>query len=631
MIDPTIALSYRPPQVESPIEAYGQAMNLRSLANQQQLQQQQLQTGQLQQQALGQENQMRQTQMAQTQALNQAYKDSLTIGADGSASVDSGKLTKALAAAGAGSRIPEVLKGVTEYQQSIANLAKTNSELAALQTDAAGGLGATVKSADYDPRLFMTLAQHAVDAKAVDPKLIGPMMDQVGQALQQDPSGKTAQALVRRVSDSFIAQSPAQQKLAAEALTAQGAADRGKAALTDAALKQDQADKQAAAMKLAAAGSQAEYANALNALPHGLAVQFPPAETWNAQTTPKAALRVAMTPEQQTQADQAAANAAETARHNKTEESQGARRIGIEAENAATNQGRLGVERINAGLDANGQPISYADAQGNPINITPLARQIAQYKLPPVSARSYNSNRGLMNQVLAANPNFDIGQYEQRYKTMKDLAPSGPLGQQALALNTLVRHSDDMIDAATALNNGNIQAFNAAAQKIAQWTGKAAPTNFDQLKQYVAGETVKLVRGGGGTKEDVEAAQANLDRANSPDQLMGALRVNFGVAGGKMAALNSAVRTATGNADYTALDPDASQIMQKRGYDPATLKPAASAPQGASKPSPQAAPPPRTADPTSAAAVKVGQIVKLRSGKTITVTAVHPNGTFDGK
>ena len=495
-------------------------------------------------------------------------------GRDAYESVDWSKLPKALAQGGLGSMIPTIMEGVNKYQTGITDLAKKKVDLSDAMSDAAGSLGNTVKQAKYSPQLFLTLGLHALQSGAVDHGDVAPMLQQVFQALHDDPTGQKATALTQQFTDNMIAGSNKQQTLANEGKTAQGAADSGAARLGGLGIKQRAADTSKLAVALSQATTQDGYAAILNAAPHGIASQFPDPSTFDPSKTPQAALRVGTSPEQIVQAGQAASNAAQTAHHNSVEEGQGAQRIRIEAQNASTNRGRLSVEQSNAGLDSSGRPISYTDAQGNPANITPLAKLIGDYKLPPANARGYNTNRGLMNQVIAYNPNFDIGEYEQRYKTMKDLAPSGPLGQQALALNTLVRHSDDMLDAADALNNGNLQAYNTVSQKIAQWTGSPAPTNFDQLRQYVAGETVKLVRGGGGSEADIQAAQANINRANSPAQLAGALRTNFAVAGGKLEALNSAVRTSTHNPNFTALDSGAAELMQKRGYDPNTLKPA---------------------------------------------------------
>jgi hypothetical protein len=233
---------------------------------------------------------------------------------------------------------------------------------------------------------------------------------------------------------------------------------------------------------------------------------------------------------------------------------------------------------MNAGLNQDGTPIQYTDpTTGQPINISPQARLIATYRLPAPQARQLyaTSSRGMVNQVLAVNPNFDIAKYEERQKTYREMSPGGPIGQQALALNTLVRHSDELMDAIDKLDNTTFTPANAGWQRIRQLLGSSAPTNFDALKTYVTGETVKLVRGGGGTEKDEENVSANINKANSPQQLVDAMKTNFAVAGGKMQALNQSIQTATGDADINVLDQGAQEIMRKRGYDPKTFKPIA--------------------------------------------------------
>jgi hypothetical protein len=243
-------------------------------------------------------------------------------------------------------------------------------------------------------------------------------------------------------------------------------------------------------------------------------------------------------------------------------------RLGIE-------QNRLQMERRAQGLDPSGNPLQYRDAQGNPINISADQRLVAAYKMPPTSARQYLTNPAFMEGVTAINPAFDVGRYEQRQKTMNDLTPGGPLGQNALALNTLVRHSDDMMNTIALLKNGSFTPANEAYQRVRQLFGSAAPTNFDQLKNYVVGETVKLIRAGGGTEGDEKRVSDALNRAGSPQQLAEAMRINFEVAGGKMQALNQAVRPVINDPAYSALDPGATAILIRRGYEAETMKPRA--------------------------------------------------------
>lgn len=337
MIDVSFLTNPRPVQIETPAEAQAvvqQAQNLRNLG---QLQQQGLQQGAL-------DIQQKQIQMRQAQVLNDAYRQAYTpasaqtpasgsgaasLGATGQSSsipapaasggsapgIDANKLASALALGGAGSAIPSVLKGVTEFQKSVTDLATAKTDLAAKQADAAGGLGATLKQANYDPRLFLTLGTHARQAGAVDPNLINPLLGEVNQALQQDPSGAQATALTKQLADHFIAGSPAQQKLINEGLTAQGAANRGNAALTDANLKVKNDKLSDVAKQLSAPGmTPVQYAQAYGVASADPVVQqnpdilarFDKPENFDPQATTQRNTRAALTPEQTMQADQKA-------------------------------------------------------------------------------------------------------------------------------------------------------------------------------------------------------------------------------------------------------------------------------------------------------------------------------------
>src|SRR5947209_16581682 len=112
MIDPNIALSYRSPQIQDPLEVQARQMSLKNMGLQQQLGQQQLQTGQ-------QEIQMRQQSMDATKKLNDAYAypGVFTTDAQGNPPFNPNLLTQRLAANKAGSQIPAVLKGAQEFQK----------------------------------------------------------------------------------------------------------------------------------------------------------------------------------------------------------------------------------------------------------------------------------------------------------------------------------------------------------------------------------------------------------------------------------------------------------------------------------------------------------------------------------
>ncbi len=343
MIDPEILLQSKPAQIEQPLEAQAQIQGVQNLRNLGQLQQGQIamQPGELQAQSLA--NQQSQLTMQRTQALNDAYRQAYTppsqaggaapgpatssvvrdpsgnqlpgapsyngsggASASGGAStpgIDVGKLTSALAMGPAASQIPEILKGVNEFQKSTADLATANTKAATDQADYAGSVGATIHKAQDDPRLFLVLAQHALDSKAVDPKVVGPLMNQVVQALQQDPSGASATALTKQIADHFVAGSPAQQKLGTEAQAAQGGADRGTAALQTSNREASQQGFTNAISDLAARPPKdaAEYQQRVGALPYSTASRIlaaVPVSSYDPQQSGPVLQNLGMTPDQ---------------------------------------------------------------------------------------------------------------------------------------------------------------------------------------------------------------------------------------------------------------------------------------------------------------------------------------------
>lgn len=128
-IDPTIALQYHPPQLESPISQYQQAMALKSMQGQQQLQQQQLQTGDL-------ENQSRQMSLQSQQALQQQFAQS------------GGDLDKFRQAASQDPRVLpgdqfKILETMNAYKKSMVDLDQAGFDLQAKRN---GAIGSTMQN-----------------------------------------------------------------------------------------------------------------------------------------------------------------------------------------------------------------------------------------------------------------------------------------------------------------------------------------------------------------------------------------------------------------------------------------------------------------------------------------------------
>jgi hypothetical protein len=239
-------------------------------------------------------------------------------------------------------------------------------------------------------------------------------------------------------------------------------------------------------------------------------------------------------------------------------------------------QGELRNSGILAGVAAQKERREQQKQDIELGGITPNAQAISDLNQPPPSNRNplYNRTMIEVNQIRKAEgkPAYDATEWEMKQKTADDFASSGDSGKAATALNTLVRHSADMKNLIAKMDNHSFTPGNRLAQAIGQMTGHTAPTNFDQMKQYVVGETVKLIRGSGGSEADVKRAEESLNRAAAPEQLAGAMDINFEVAGGKMQAMNQVARRYMKKADFNVLDPEAGKLLDQMGYDTETLK-----------------------------------------------------------
>jgi hypothetical protein len=552
-----IAQGPRPPQVETMTDASQKALSLQNAVQQRQLQQQEMQMNQIK---LQQEN----YSLGQTRALNKAYQDALTVDPDGKPTIDRGKLTTALGQGGYGSAIPGIMKTLNDYDKSSTDLQKAKGEVAKAEAEHAGSIGAGVREAKYDPHLFMTLTADAARQGHVDPATVKPMMDQIGAALEADPTGAQAQALTKQYADQLIASSEKQRELDSAALTAQA---RKQTADTSAAKQDNEAAGQKAdsdqkvradtSAQLSKATNPAEYTRLYDAIKDpNLQKLFVPPEAFDPKTTPAAALRVGLTSEQTTKADQEAANATEQARHNKVDE-------GFRGATVRVEQGRLKVEQQRYGFESSG-------------GVSDAARSIAAATIDPTTTRYLiRSNPGLVAQVKQIDPSFDMANLDNRYDTLKDFSSStnGKAGGQLLALNTLIHHADLYMDVADSLKNGSFRPGNAIYNKVVTMVGGPAPTTADLLARFVAGEGSKLSTGGVPAEGEINGFLKTLGNDSSPEQFRAAANTIMGIAAGRMIPLRERRDKAGLQNVVDIVGPDARQILDRRGIDPETLQP----------------------------------------------------------
>ena len=175
-----------------------------------------------------------------------------------------------------------------------------------------------------------------------------------------------------------------------------------------------------------------------------------------------------------------------------------------------------------------------------------------------------NSKRGqqLMQLVTQADPSFDASAYGVKFAGEKSfLAKQGPAVK---SFNVLVSHFDTLDKAATALNNGDVKAFNSIGNTIAAQTGSTAPTDFAGVKKIVGDEIIKAIQGGAGALGDRKAIEDALSAANSPAQLASLINRFKELAGGQLGGLAQQYKSATGKTNFEDrfLMPEARKVFK---------------------------------------------------------------------
>lgn len=141
----------------------------------------------------------------------------------------------------------------------------------------------------------------------------------------------------------------------------------------------------------------------------------------------------------------------------------------------------------------------------------------------------------------------------------------GPEARTVRSLNVTIDHLDTLQNAAQALQNGNIRIFNKVGNAWAAATGKAAPTNFEAVKQIVSTEVAKAIVGGPTALGDRKDIAEGISRSNSPQQLAGWIAEAKKLLGGQLEGLAGQYKTATGRDDFAQrLSPRTRRAL---GYD----------------------------------------------------------------
>jgi hypothetical protein len=130
--------------------------------------------------------------------------------------------------------------------------------------------------------------------------------------------------------------------------------------------------------------------------------------------------------------------------------------------------------------------------------------------------------QNMLRMVTQYDPTFDAVNYGARAKTRADFT-SGKSAVTINSMNTALGHLNQLDNAATALNNGDIPEMNAVGNWFATETGKPAPKNFNAIAGLVAEELTRVYRGVGGAEADIKRHMADVSQKSSPEQIRGAL------------------------------------------------------------------------------------------------------------
>lgn len=197
-------------------------------------------------------------------------------------------------------------------------------------------------------------------------------------------------------------------------------------------------------------------------------------------------------------------------------------------------------------------------------------KKVANYDEDPTKVASMRggSREQIMQWVNQVNPSYDSTMFGNRAPTRKAFTV-GTQGQQINAINTAIGHIDQITGLASKLGNGNFVPGNEFYNWAKTTFGSDAVTNFDTLKDALAGEVSSVLSKGGATVSGIADAKQKIKAASSPQQLAGYVKTLLPVMGSKLEALNYQYHQAMGETDpFSALSPESKSVLRKNGIDP---------------------------------------------------------------
>jgi hypothetical protein len=142
--------------------------------------------------------------------------------------------------------------------------------------------------------------------------------------------------------------------------------------------------------------------------------------------------------------------------------------------------------------------------------------QTALQRVPPAAKDRF------MSQLAQKYPDYNQAQFGVQKKVQEEFT-SGDAAKSLTAFNTAIDHAKQLSAATDALDNGDVRALNAIGNKLGYEFGSDKTTNFNVIKNALAGEISKVFKGGGATDAEIEQVSSPFSSANSTAQLKGAI------------------------------------------------------------------------------------------------------------
>jgi hypothetical protein len=228
-----------------------------------------------------------------------------------------------------------------------------------------------------------------------------------------------------------------------------------------------------------------------------------------------------------------------------------------------------------------------------PPQMQALVKGIADYKLP---LNQVTSIRGNIRSMVAAavakyDPSVDLTNYAN-HQRMKIAFGSGTQGQALASINAALEHLGQLQDAYGQIGNTNQPWLNRISNAFKEQTGQANSSGFDTIKQGVATEIAKALRGSGAMSEsEKDEWLAKFDRNMSPDQFKASIQSALGLLAARSGNFNEQYQTNVGANMPAFLSSTAIKALQQFGVDPTDFDPSyqpPAAPQGAPAGAPSA-------------------------------------------